>query len=124
MHHLRLVVVVGRGGGVEMKVIRSTMDHTCPGCHMLFSVGRQLYCRFLGHLSSARVFEVWRQRQSHTSQGKKRFLPDNQSVSSGGTVAAAPLNLAREYVSLCNRSTGTLFTRLTGSQRSGGGVGG
>lgn len=61
-----------RGGGV--KVIHSTMDHTCPGCHMLFSVGRQLYCRFLGHLSSVRIFEVQRRRQSRTPHSEKKKI--------------------------------------------------
>lgn len=49
VHHLRLR---------EMKVIHSKMDHSCPACHMQFSVRRQLYCRFLGHLSSVCIFEV------------------------------------------------------------------
>ena len=53
VHHLRLG---------EMKVIHSKMNHSCPACHMLFRVRRRLYCRFLGHLSSACIFEVLQRR--------------------------------------------------------------
>lgn len=53
VHHLRLG---------EMKVIHSKMNHSCPACHMPFRVRRRLYCRFLGHLSSACIFEVLQRR--------------------------------------------------------------